>query len=130
MNLHVKSESPLPRSYSQAFKDHHWLHAMQDEYNVLVTNNTWVLFPRLAKANIINCIWLFKKKYNADETLSCYKARIVANCRIQRPGIDCDETFSPVVKPATIRTILSLAITNQRPIKQLDVNNAFLHGHP
>ncbi|GKE30628.1 ribonuclease H-like domain-containing protein, partial [Tanacetum coccineum] len=64
-----------------------------------------------------------------DGSLSRYKARLVANGRSQQQGIDCDETFSPVVKPATIQTVLSLAVSRQWPIHQLDVKNAFLHGH-
>ncbi|GKF32449.1 ribonuclease H-like domain-containing protein, partial [Tanacetum coccineum] len=43
-------------------------------------------------------------------------------------GVDFDETFSPVVKPATIRTVLSLTVSRQWPIHQLDVKNAFLNG--
>ncbi|GKB77324.1 ribonuclease H-like domain-containing protein [Tanacetum coccineum] len=49
-------------------------------------------------------------KFHADGTLSCYKARLVANGSNQQHGVDFDETFSPVVKPATIRTVLSLAV--------------------
>lgn len=46
----------------------------------------------------------------------------------QHAGVDFDETFSPVVKPATIRTVFSIATSRHWPIHQLDVKNAFLHG--
>ncbi|GKB06196.1 ribonuclease H-like domain-containing protein [Tanacetum coccineum] len=60
-------------------------------------------------------------------TLSRYKARLVANGSTQLEGVDVDETFSSVVKPGTIRTVLSLAASRHWPIHQLDVKNAFLH---
>ncbi|GKF64655.1 ribonuclease H-like domain-containing protein [Tanacetum coccineum] len=49
-------------------------------------------------------------------------------CSSLQHGVDFDETFSPVVKPSTIRTVLSLAVSRQWPIHQLDVKNAFLNG--
>ncbi|GKG17466.1 ribonuclease H-like domain-containing protein [Tanacetum coccineum] len=61
-------------------------------------------------------------------TLSRYKAQLVANGSSQQLGIDFDETFSPVVKPTTIRTVLSLVVSRQWPIHQLDAKNAFLNG--
>ncbi|GKC74174.1 ribonuclease H-like domain-containing protein, partial [Tanacetum coccineum] len=108
MNCHVTTTSPLPRSHVHALRDPNWKEAMLDEYNALITNGTWVLMHCLANINVVRSMWLFKHKFNADGSLSMYKARLVTNGRSQQQGIDCDETFSPVVKPATIRTVLSL----------------------
>ncbi|GJW22058.1 ribonuclease H-like domain-containing protein, partial [Tanacetum coccineum] len=127
-NLHVSTISPIPKSYLIAFRNPNWYRAMLDEYTALIKNNTWILVPRPPDANIVRSMWLFRHKYNADGTLSRYKARLVANGSTQLAGIDVDETFSPVVKPATIRTVLSLAISRHWPVHQLDVKNAFLHG--
>ncbi|GJW68538.1 ribonuclease H-like domain-containing protein [Tanacetum coccineum] len=128
-NFHVTTSSPIPKSPFHALRDPNWKQAMCDEYKALIDNNTWVLVPRPPNVNIVRSMWLYKHKYNADGSLSRYKARLVANGRSQQQGIDCDETFSPVVKPATIRTVLSLAVSRQWPIHQLDVKNAFLHDH-
>ncbi|GKA66783.1 ribonuclease H-like domain-containing protein [Tanacetum coccineum] len=105
-----------------------WRNAMYDEYNALVKNGTWLLVPRPGDVNMVRSMWLFKHKFHADGTLSRYKARLVANGSSQQLGVDFDETFSPVVKPATIRTVLSLAVSRKWPIHQLDVKNAFLNG--
>ncbi|GJV08481.1 ribonuclease H-like domain-containing protein, partial [Tanacetum coccineum] len=126
--LSVSTISPIPKSYNHAFQDPHWYRAMLDEYNALIKNNTWILVPRPSDANIVRSLWLFRHKYNADGTLNRYKARLVANGSTQLTGIDVDETFSPVVKPATIRTVLSLALSRHWHVHQLDVKNAFLHG--
>ncbi|KAJ9556638.1 hypothetical protein OSB04_011252 [Centaurea solstitialis] len=87
-----------------------------------------VLVPSLPDTDVIRCMWLFLLKFNSQGTLQRYKARLVINGKNQQIGIDCDETFSPVVKPTTIRTILSFAVSRGWPIHQLDVKNAFLHA--
>ncbi|GJU69320.1 ribonuclease H-like domain-containing protein [Tanacetum coccineum] len=68
----------------------------------------------------------YKERHLTDGTLSCYKARLMAmaNDSTQLSSIDVDETFSPVVKPATIRTILSLATSRHWPISLYDLKQA------
>jgi hypothetical protein len=102
---------------------------MSDEYQALVANGTWKLVPRPPGVNVVSGKWIFKHKYQSDGTLAQHKARWVVRGFSQQYGIDYDETFSPVVKPATIRTVLSIAASRHWPIHQLDVKNAFLHGH-
>ncbi|GJU80097.1 ribonuclease H-like domain-containing protein [Tanacetum coccineum] len=128
LSLHTSYISPIPKSSFLALKDSNWSNAMYDEYNALVKNGTWILVPKPTDANMVWSMWLFKHKFHADGTLNRYKARLVATSSSQQLGVDFDETFSPVVKPATIRTVLSLAVSRKCPIHQLDVKNGFLNG--
>jgi hypothetical protein len=128
MNLQAATLSPIPRTYRAALADTNWRDAMQEEYSALMANRTWDLVPPPPGANIVTGKWIFRHKFHADGSLDCYKARWVLRGFSQRPGIDFDETFSPVVKPATVRTVLNLAVSRGWPIHQLDVKNAFLHG--
>ena len=117
-----------PSFHSQVIKDVHWRHAMSEEYNALIQNGTWELVPPSPSQNIIGCKWVFKRKLKSDGLLDRYKARLVAKGYHQRSGLDFADTFSLVVKPATIRLLLSLAVSHQSHVTQLDVSNAFLHG--
>ncbi|GKE39237.1 ribonuclease H-like domain-containing protein [Tanacetum coccineum] len=128
LSLNTFSISPIPKNPFDALKDPQWRNAMYDKYNALIKNGTWLLVLRPAGVNMVRSMWLFKHKFHADGTLSRYKARLVSNGSSQQLGVDFDETFSPVVKPATIRMILSLVVSCQWPIHQLDVKNAFLNG--
>jgi hypothetical protein len=78
--------------------------------------------------NIVTDKWIFHHKFNVDGSFDRYKARWVLRGFTQRPAVDYDETFSPVVKPATIGTVLSLVLSQHWSVHQLDVKNASLHG--
>ena len=77
---------------------------------------------------MVGCKWVFKLKHNSDGNISRYKARLVAKGFHQQYGVDFEETFSPIIKPPTVRIILSLVVQFNWPLRQLDVRNAFLHG--
>nr|GEV27106.1 retrovirus-related Pol polyprotein from transposon TNT 1-94 [Tanacetum cinerariifolium] len=73
--------------------------------------------------------WVYRLKRDKNGAITRYKARFVAKGFRQQPGIDFHETFSSVVKSPFIRAVLSLAVTNDWPLRQLDIQNAFLHGN-
>nr|AAK02020.2 Putative gag-pol polyprotein [Oryza sativa]AAP52036.1 retrotransposon protein, putative, Ty1-copia subclass [Oryza sativa Japonica Group] len=117
-----------PGNLHEALKNKHWKLAMDKEFEALVHNKTWHLVPPQKGVNIIDCKWVYKVKRKADESIDRYKARLVAKGFKQRYGIDYEDTFSPIVKAATIRLVLSLAVSQGWSLRQLDVQNAFLHG--
>ncbi|GJW97341.1 ribonuclease H-like domain-containing protein [Tanacetum coccineum] len=84
---------------------------MYDEYTALVKTGTWLLVLRPEGVYMVHSMWLFKHKFHADGSLSRYKAHLVANGSSQQLGVDFDDTFNMVVKPAIIRMVLSLAVS-------------------
>ena len=117
-----------PTKLDDALRDPKWKKAMDEEYTTLIKNKTWRLVPNQRGKNIIDCKWVYRIKKRADGSIDRYKARLVAKGFKQRYGIDYEDTFSPVVKAATIRLVLAIAVTKEWSLRQLDVQNAFLHG--
>jgi hypothetical protein len=101
---------------------------MQAEFDAVLANDTWTLIAHPPGVNVVTGKWVYCHKFLSDGSLNRYKARWVLRGFTQRPGIDYEETFSPDVKSATVRIVLTLALSRSWPIHQLDVKNAFLHG--
>ncbi|KAJ0830242.1 putative RNA-directed DNA polymerase [Helianthus annuus] len=122
------NKSVEPSSYNEAIKDPRWIEAMNCEMEALNRNNTWVVVDLPKGRKPIGCKWVYKIKYKANGEIERYKARLVAKGFNQKEGVDFGETFSPVVKMVTVRVVLKLAVNNEWPLYQLDINNAFLYG--
>jgi hypothetical protein len=106
------TRSPISSSAHAAFADPHWRATMEEEYGALINNRTWELVPRPQGSNVVTDKWVFTHKLCVDGTLDHYKARWVLQGFTQRPRVDYDKTFSPVIKPATVRTVLDTAISH------------------
>ncbi|GJT77266.1 retrovirus-related pol polyprotein from transposon TNT 1-94 [Tanacetum coccineum] len=118
-----------PTSFTVANNYPEWRQAMKEEYDALMKNGMWSLVPRASNTYVVNGKWVYRLKRDKNGVVTRYKARFLAKCFQQQPGIDFHETFSPVVKSTTIRAVLSLTVTNDWPLRQLDIQNAFLHGN-
>jgi hypothetical protein len=116
------------KSVAEAMKDDKWRGAMNEEYEALLKNKTWHHVPQDRAINIIDCKWVFNIKRKQDGSVDRYKDHLIAKGFKQRYRIDYSDTFSPVVKATTIRLVLSLAVSRGWFLRQLDVQNAFLHG--
>ncbi|KAG7527904.1 Reverse transcriptase RNA-dependent DNA polymerase [Arabidopsis suecica] len=72
--------------------------------------------------------WVFVRKRNENNEIVRHKARLVAQGFSQRPGIDYEETYSPVVDATTFRFLISLAIREKLDLRLMDVVTAYLYG--
>ena len=122
------TDSSEPTTFRKAATLPQWQKAMQEEYDSLRAQGTWLLVPPPENRAIVGSKWVYKVKKNPDGSISRYKARLVAQGFSQEHGIDYLDTFSPVVRHTTVRIILALAAMNHWTLRQLDIKNAFLHG--
>ena len=124
-------ESDCPKSHKEAVQHHHqspWESAMKDEMNSMKTNDVWELVPRPPDRKVIGSKWIFKVKMDANGTIERYKARLVSQGCTQKYGTDYDETFSPVIRAETVRTILAISAQKGLIVHQMDVATVFLNG--
>ncbi|KAF5459453.1 hypothetical protein F2P56_023397 [Juglans regia] len=98
-NLSTIPETPAMYTIAKQYPE--WREAMAKEFQALLPNQTWTLIPASQATNTITCKW---------------------------SGIDFEETFSPVVKATTVRTVLAFVVSRNWFVHQHDVQNAFLHG--
>jgi hypothetical protein len=122
------SPSSEPIAFSDADKYVAWHDAMCDEIKALQSNHTWSLVPFHPSMNVVGSRWVYRIKHRIDGSIKRYKARLVARGFTQQEGIDYSETFSIVIKQATVRLVFSIAVSCNWKIHQLDIHNAFLNG--
>eukprot|EP00253_Pinus_taeda_P032853 PITA_32853 len=101
---------------------------MVEEYNSIMVNDVWEVVSRPQDRSVVGSRWIYKIKYDADDSIEKYKARFVAKGYVQKEGIEYEETLTPVARYTSIRIVISLAAQMGWEIHQMDVKMAFLNG--
>ena len=102
--------------------------AMVEEYRSIINNDVWEIVPRPKDKSVVSLKWIFKTKHSVDGSIDNYKERFVAHRFSQKEGIDYEETFAPVSRYTSIRTILSLESNMKWKLHQMDVKTIFING--
>lgn len=120
----------VPLSVSDALSrtdSDRWRQAIEAELASFEENDAWEVVEKPDSATVVKCKWVFKKKFDSENNVR-YKARLVAKGYTQKPGVDYDETFSPVIRHSTLRFLLGLSVQLNLKTTHLDVTTAFLNG--
>ena len=120
-----------PQSYKAALVSPealHWKKAIQSEYDSLIENQTWELTDLPPDRKVLTGRWVFRLKYGLDGEIRKFKARWVVHGHKQKYGINYNETWVGVVKPASFQSLFSIGVSRNLHIKQMDVVTAFLYG--
>ena len=106
-----------------------WMAAMDDEYNALVKNQTWILVDRPKDCPVVRCKWVLCTKRHPDGSPYKKKGRLVGMGFTQRKGRDYHQTYSPVARYDSIRLLLAVTAEEDLELMQFDIQNAFLKGN-
>src|ERR1700712_2044168 len=101
---------------------------MDEEIRCLEENEAWEIVDKPETGTIVQCKWVFKKKQDADGRLK-HRARLVAKGFTEKPGVDFDEIFSPVIRHSTFRLLIAMSVNLNLKVTHLDVKTAFLNGY-
>ena len=131
INTTQTEHCPEPTTFEEAStspEKEKWMEAMTKEMSSLKANNVYDLTELPKDRKPVGSKWVFKRKIKADGSVERYKARLVAQGFSQKAGQDYDETFCPVVRFESIRSIVAMAASNGMLLHQMDVTSAFLNG--
>ena len=124
--LYCRVDDPIHFEY--AVKNEKWIEVMDEEMNAIERKKTWDLVELPKGKEVIGVKWVYKTKSNAEGKIERHKARLVVKGYKQQYGRDYEETFAPVARMETVRTVLSIAAQNKWKVYQMDVKSAFLNG--
>ena len=82
---------------------------MTKEYQSTMKNDVWDIVLKPENKSVVSSKWIYKIKHAIDGSIEKYKAIFVARGFSQKEGIDYEETFSPVARYTSIRTIMALS---------------------
>ena len=102
--------------------------AMNEEMEALEKNSTWELVSLPKRKKPVGCKWVYTVKLKVEGYIDRYKARLVAKGYTQKYGVDYQETSAPVAKLNTVSILISVVVNRNWPLRQFEVNNAFLNG--
>ncbi len=122
---------PEPKTVNEALSSTegpHWQTAMEDELRSLQEMHTWESCKLPANRRAIPCMWVFKRKLNADGSIERYKARLVIKGFHQQHLVDFDKVFAPVVRASTVRLFFSIVAAQNLECHMVDISNAFVQG--
>ncbi|WVZ80038.1 hypothetical protein U9M48_027553 [Paspalum notatum var. saurae] len=103
----TQDSASIPTNWKLAKEDPKWKEAMLEEMRALEKNKTWELVDLPPGKQPVGCKWVFTIKHTPEGKVERYKARLVAKGYTQTHGIDYDETFAPVAKMNSVRTLIS-----------------------
>ncbi|SCZ93970.1 BZ3501_MvSof-1269-A2-R1_Chr1-3g01134 [Microbotryum saponariae] len=132
VRLSTSPDSSGERLIMSSDKREVWAKAATDEFNSMRDDfKVFTIEDRStvpAGATIVTSKFVWKTKRNALGEVTGHKARLVAQGNRQRDGIDFNETFAPVARFSSIRSLLALAAANGLHVHQADIDKAYLHG--
>jgi len=105
-----------------------WESAIKEELALLETTGTYELTEAPPDANIVGSKWVFRIKKDAAGNAVRFKARLVAQGFSQVPGVDYFDTFAPVARLASIRSVFAMAARLDMELHQIDIKGAYLNG--
>ncbi|KAL0455316.1 UNVERIFIED_CONTAM: hypothetical protein Slati_0870800 [Sesamum latifolium] len=120
-----------PKTYRETMPDidsEKWLEVMKFKMDSMSSNQVWTLVGRPKCVKPVRCRWVYKCKIDVDGEVTTFKARLVAKGYTLRPGINSEDTFSPVAMAKSMRIMLAIAAWYDYAIWQMDVKMASLNG--